>query len=64
MSDHEDNLRIKAAARLRANELRRQQADAYWSAATRFTRARMRSAKRLAGALARHVRARTPSEED
>jgi hypothetical protein len=58
MSDLQDNLRLSAAARRRAHELRRETSDAYWSAATRFTRDRLRAAKRLSAALARHLRTR------
>jgi hypothetical protein len=63
MSDLQDNLRLSAAALRRAHELRRETSDAYWSAATRFTSDRLRAARRLGAALARHLRTRRPSME-
>ncbi|AMO23400.1 hypothetical protein GCM10027034_46150 [Ramlibacter solisilvae] len=63
MSKHEDNLRLMALARRRAQELRREDWEAYWSAGTRMARDRLRPAKRLAAAFARHVRSRRPVVE-
>lgn len=63
MFDHEENLRLMDAARRRAHELRREDAQAYWSAATRFTRDRLRSARRLAAAMVRHAHVRKPPVE-
>jgi hypothetical protein len=63
MSDLQEDLRLSAAAIRRAQELRRETSQAYWSAATRFTRDRLRAARRLSAALTRHSRARGASME-
>jgi len=63
MTHHEDNLHLMNAARQRARELRRETGEAYWGAATRFAHNRLRAARRLAAALARHRQSRTPTLE-
>jgi len=63
MTQHDDTLRLMTIARQRAWELRRENADAYWGAATRFARDRLRAARRLAAALGRHQRSRRATME-
>ena len=62
VNPHDDYNRMVEAARLRANTLRREAIQEAWAGAGSAAREALRSANRLAHALARHARLRRQHE--
>jgi len=62
VNPHDDYNRMVEAARLRAYTLRREAIQQAWEGADAFAREALRSANRLAHALARHARLRSRHE--
>ena len=62
INPHDDYNRMMDAARLRANTLRREAIQQAWADAGAAARHALRSANRLAHALARHARLRSQHE--
>jgi hypothetical protein len=62
VNPHDDYNRMMDAARLRAHALRRESIQQAWDCAGSAARQALRSANRLAHALARHARLRNSHE--